>query len=72
MNLIEEMKARNNPPKYPFEDFLQSMHAKDYHGTDDDMTDDYENWLTNLEIDDVISYGNQALNMALDINKKHD
>ena len=55
--------------KYPFEEFLKDIHAKSYAGTDDDMQDDYEKWLSNLDIEQIIRYGNQALNMALDINK---
>ena len=27
------------------EDELRDIHAKDYTGTDDDMADDFENWL---------------------------
>ena len=54
---------------YPFEEFLKDIHAKSYTGTDDDMQDDYEHWLSNLDIEQIIKYGNQALNMALHINQ---
>lgn len=68
-NPIQDIANSKYPPKYPFEDFLRSMHAEDYHGTDDDMPDAFDDWLTNLEPEELISYGNQALNMALNINK---
>ena len=33
-------------------------HSKQYRGLDDDMPDDYTNWLENLGIDGIIEYGN--------------
>jgi len=39
-----------------FEQYLQEVHAKNYHGTDDDMPDNLDSWLTDLQIDDVIAY----------------
>ena len=57
--------------KYPFEDFLKEKHASQCEGVmDDDMTDDFDNWLTALDQEELIGYGNQALNLALSINKK--
>jgi len=35
------------------EDKLQEAHAKDYHGLDDDMPDEYENWLMDLSLDEL-------------------
>ena len=32
-----------------FEEYLQDRHAVQYHGTDDDMPDDYERWLEDLD-----------------------
>ena len=37
-----------------FESFLREKHAKDYHGTDDDMVDAHEDWLCNKSVDDMI------------------
>lgn len=37
-----------------FEAFLIDKHAKDYHGTDDDMPDDYEHWVSNLDGQEII------------------
>ena len=36
---------------------------------DDDMPDFFDNWLTNLEGEDLIGYGNQMANAMLGINK---
>ena len=40
-----------------FEDYLKEIHAKDYHGTDDDMPDSYDAWLTELDVDTLVKYG---------------
>lgn len=39
-----------------FEDYLKNIHAESYQGTDDDMPDDFDNWLTDLGVDEVIAY----------------
>ncbi len=44
-----------------FEDFLREEHSKEYAGTDDEMQDDYEAWLTNLDNEELIDYGNKAI-----------
>ena len=41
-----------------FDDFLIQAHADEYKGFDDDMPDDYENWLCNIEVDEWIKLGN--------------
>jgi len=38
-------------------EFLQFVHAEDYHGTDDDMYDAFSDWLANLkdaEVCDIV------------------
>lgn len=35
------------------EDKLKEEHAKDYHGTDDDMPDAYDSWLMDLDLEDL-------------------
>lgn len=42
-----------------FEDFLQDKHADQYIGLDDDMPDDYDNWLQELSSEEWIEYGNK-------------
>lgn len=39
-----------------FEDYLMQVHAKDYHGTDDDMSDNFEAWLERLDVETVMQY----------------
>ena len=39
-----------------FEDFLMNKHAEQYVGTDDMMTDDFEDWLQALDIQEVIDW----------------
>jgi hypothetical protein len=46
-----------------FTEYLQNEHGKDYHGTDDDMPDAFDNWLTDLQVDDLINYGNMYGNL---------
>lgn len=38
-----------------FEDFLRSIHADQYSGLDDDMSDDFNDWLEDSEIDWLIT-----------------
>ncbi len=42
-----------------FEDYLQEEHAKDYHGTDDDMPDAFDHWLSELQADDFLRLGDE-------------
>lgn len=42
-----------------FEDFLKVKHAEDYHGTDDDMPDAFDNWLTELQVEEWLDYGDE-------------
>lgn len=40
-----------------FEQYLQDIHAVNYNGTDDNMPEAFENWLSNLDTDSIIQYG---------------
>lgn len=42
--------------KQTFEDYLRDQHAEDYIGLDDDMADAFEDWLSGLDVSDVIQY----------------
>jgi phosphopantothenoylcysteine synthetase/decarboxylase len=35
------------------EEKLKAAHAEDYHGTDDDMPDTYENWMNDLSLEEI-------------------
>ncbi len=39
-----------------FIDYLQEIHAEDYHGTNDDMSDDFDRWLVELDNEEIIQY----------------
>ena len=42
-----------------FESYLIDKHAAQYTGLDDEMPDDYEAWLLDLDIVDVIQWANE-------------
>ena len=39
-----------------FEEYLKETHAKQYHGTDDDMPDCFEEWLSNHDTQEIIDF----------------
>ena len=43
--------------KKEFEDLVINAHAEQYEGLDDEMPDDYEEWLIDLEPDDWLNLG---------------
>lgn len=47
-----------------FEEFLQNKHAENYHGTDDDMPDRYEHWLSQLDVSEVMEFAEEAMQLA--------
>ena len=54
-----------------FEEYLQTMHAEQYHGVDDDMPEDFEQWLGELDTQEVMDYADNMLNELGDIVRKH-
>jgi len=42
-----------------FEDYLKDVHAKNYTGTDDNMPDAFDNWLSNLDGQEYIDYADE-------------
>ncbi len=55
-----------------FEDFLKDKHAEDYHGTDDDMPDAFDDWMGNLDISEVMDYADEYAKVyAAQENKKN-
>lgn len=47
-----------------FEEYLKDIHAKNYMGTDDDMSNNFDTWISRLTNEELIEYGNHALNRA--------
>lgn len=39
-----------------FEDFLKEIHARNYTGTDDDMSETFEDWLSELDGEEYMRY----------------
>lgn len=52
-----------------FEDFLKDKHAEDYHGTDDDMPDAFDNWISNLDVEEWLAYGDEFKKIKKDESK---
>lgn len=50
---INKEEVFNNLSEHDIEK-LKHIHAEQYSGTDDNMSDDFENWLTELTSDDII------------------
>lgn len=44
--------------------------AMDYHGTDDDMPDAFDDWLGSLDGEDYITHGNALAKLLLDLIKE--
>lgn len=49
-----------------FEDFLKEKHGEEYIGTDDDMPEAFDAWLTELTPDEMISFGDQFGELKMD------
>lgn len=58
--VVKEMRKPKSMSK-TFDEFLKEVHGRDYHGTDDDMPDDFEHWFGHLEIEDICEYADEAI-----------
>ena len=43
--------------KDTFEDYLQEKHAEQYQGLDDEIGEDFVDWLENLDVNTLVTYG---------------
>jgi hypothetical protein len=66
---MEDYLKRFKEAKHPFEEYLKVIHAKDYHGVDDDMPDAFLEWITELDPEEFISHANVFSKMLLDLIK---
>lgn len=48
----------------PFEEYLKEIHAEDYHGTDDDMPDAFEGFVTDMDLAEVIEHADDFARLA--------
>ena len=46
-----------------FESFLMDKHAAQYTGLDDGMPDDYDSWLSDMDVMDLIVYAEEWGNL---------
>jgi len=49
----------NNTRQIDFEDYIQEKHSEQYIGLDDDMPDDCNDWLYNLDPQELIDFGQE-------------
>lgn len=52
-----------------FEDFLAEKHAEQYRGLDDEMPEDYEEWLADLDVCELIKLANEYANHKFSLVK---
>jgi hypothetical protein len=53
-----------------FNEYLQTEHSIGYMGTDDDMPEDFERWLSTMDIDVLIQYADDHVNELMAEVKK--
>ena len=53
--------------KLNFDDYLKKVHAKQYLGTDDDMCDDFDNWIVEMSQSDFINYQARFIKILLKV-----
>ena len=51
--------------KGEFENFLIEKHAEQYLGTDDNMPDDFSNWLVDLDIEYWLDFGDEFAQQSI-------
>jgi hypothetical protein len=39
-----------------FDYYLQELHSKQYEGIDDDMPEDFNNWLGQFDVNDILEF----------------
>lgn len=57
--------------KDTFEDYLQEKHAAQYQGLDDEMGEDFEEWLEGLDTDTILEYAETYGAMRFVAGMKH-
>jgi len=53
-----------------FNEYLQTEHSMGYMGTDDDMPQNFELWLSTIDIDELIQYADDYVNELMAEVKK--
>lgn len=47
-----------------FQEYLKEIHSKHYMGTDDDMSDNFDTWLSRLDTSELIYYADDFKTLA--------
>ena len=42
-----------------FEDYLKDVHCEDYLGCDDDMPDAFDDFISNIDVEDMCTYADE-------------
>lgn len=63
---IKYILAEVRKSKYPYEEYLEILHADAYMGTDDDMADSFEHYITNLDGEEHIEHANVLIRLLLE------
>ena len=50
-----------------FEDFLKEKHAENYMGTDDSMSDSFDNYISNLQVDETMALADEWTNNVIEL-----
>ena len=48
-----------------FEDYLQDIHADQYHGLDDQMPEDFIEWLGEEDVNDIIEHAQKYSDLRI-------
>ena len=64
INYKDYIKQNNIKTTSEFEEYLKDIHSKHYMGTDDDMSDNFDTWLSKLETSELIYYADDFKNLA--------
>ena len=54
--------------KKTLEQYLQEVHARQYEGLDDDMPDNFDNWVANLSEKELQQYEADLLKQNIDLD----
>lgn len=52
-----------------FEEYLKDVHGAQYVGTDDYMSDDFDKWLCEMDMDELLILGGKAIEKYATPNK---
>lgn len=52
-----------------FEKYLQNIHTNNYMGTDDDMPEAFETWLSELDTEELMNYADNALQQHMSMSE---